>query len=222
MRVVVESPLNADTPEGVSENLRYLLWCCRAVYLAGHEPIASHLICPWFMNDADPKERQDGINWTWMWQLGDPHWFFRDRGYSGGMNASDSRCLALGIRRPHMRLEQQSEECWAAYLRGAWPPHTKGFELFASHVERGEQYNAAGEVVARTVTGRVPSKPELQNLPRETREQAYRRGSQERDADRYYPPTPGECHSIYFSVMAVCDLTYVGAAKVVARGWCAR
>lgn len=128
MRVVIESPLKAATPEGICENLRYLLWCCRAVYLAGHEPIASHLICPWFMDDSDPKERGDGIEWSWMW-LGDAHLFFVDLGESSGMGKAGSRCRYERIPCHVRRLMDYNPGCWAAFQRGEWPPHTAGFEV---------------------------------------------------------------------------------------------
>lgn len=63
-RIVIESPLNASTPEGVQRNLRFLLWCCRAVYLkAGIHAIGSHMLDPWFMDDGVPAEVRTHRKW---------------------------------------------------------------------------------------------------------------------------------------------------------------
>lgn len=126
-KIVIESPLSGDTPEDFQENFRYLLWCCRAAYLEGYQAIASHLVCPWFMNDRNPEERLAGIAWPWMWQ-GDPHFFYDDRGMSSGMNLAWARC-----KRDHIAFTKRSlkthPELWDAYRRGEWPPGTEGFKL---------------------------------------------------------------------------------------------
>jgi hypothetical protein len=123
-RIVVESPLSGD----FKENFRYLLWCCRAAYLAGYAPIASHLICPWFMDDQDAKERADGIDWPWMWR-GEQHWFFDDNGISGGMEHAMQRCYDDAIDFDVTTMAAISPNCWAAYQRGGWPPATEGFRV---------------------------------------------------------------------------------------------
>jgi hypothetical protein len=123
-RIVVESPLLGDS----KENLRYLLWCCRAAYLAGYAPIASHLVCPWFMNDQDAKERADGFDCPWMW-TGSRHLFFVDLGMSDGMSKAKERCKADGLKYDFIGLAAISPNCWAAYQRGGWPPATEGFQV---------------------------------------------------------------------------------------------
>ncbi len=129
-RVVIESPLNGPTPEAIARNFRFLLWCCRAVWLReGLHPIASHLICPWFMNDAVGPEREAGIDNAWVWGEDAPHRFFMDLGFSHGMELADARCAGAGISRMPFWLRTYAPECWAAFERGEWPPHTKGFEL---------------------------------------------------------------------------------------------
>lgn len=129
MRVIIESPLKGKYPAEFQNNLRYLLWCCRAVYLHGERPIASHLICPWFMDDGNDKERSDGIDWPWMWDKDVPHWFFDDFGFSKGMSASHKRCADSGIPYEVYYLAHVDPECKAAFDRGEWPPHTEGFQL---------------------------------------------------------------------------------------------
>lgn len=120
MKIVIESPLAGD----FARNLRFLLWCCRAVWQQdGAHAIASHLICPWFLDDTVATERAAGIAWEWTAQKCD-RWFFDDLGMSPGMVASRARhggrLLALATYAP---------DCWRAFVAGDWPPHTPGFEL---------------------------------------------------------------------------------------------
>jgi len=139
-RIVVESPLAGD----VAENLRYLVWCCRALYLAGYEPLALHLGCPWFMDDVVPQERADGIAWSWFWQ-GDEHVFFCDRGMSRGMTFAMERCQGDGIRmtfamercqgdgiRTSSRSLAEFSAEWSGYHGGGWPPSTFGGMSFVT------------------------------------------------------------------------------------------
>lgn len=127
MKVIIESPLGAKTKEGFKENFRYLLWCCRAEYLIGNEAIASHLICPWFMNDHYEKERMDGINWSWVWGH-DPHVFYTDNGISTGMRLGKEKLKKDNIDFIERSLKDRPD-CWFAYENGEWPPHTEGFQL---------------------------------------------------------------------------------------------
>lgn len=131
-RIVVESPLAGD----VAENLRYLVWCCRALYLAGYEPLASHLGCPWFMDDDVPEERADGIAWSWFWQ-GDEHVFFGDLGLSRGMGFSMDRCKREGIPASIKLLSEFAPEAWAEFKRGNWPPRTFGEVSFVEKIGGG-------------------------------------------------------------------------------------
>ena len=126
MRGIVESPLAGDTVN----NLRFALWCCR--YLWGRHKvhaIASHMICPWFLDDSIPAEREAGIDWDWVWQPGVRHWFFGDLGWSSGMSAARDRCNDLGIGTNVVSLGISGSEYWVAFQRGEWPPHTQGFRI---------------------------------------------------------------------------------------------
>lgn len=129
-RIVIESPLNGPTPEAIARNFRFLLWCCRAVWWReGLDPIASHLLNPWFMDDSVPHERQAGINNEWVWGRYVQHLFFADLGMSEGMLAAEKRCRVLALRAEALLLAEYAPECWTAFERGEWPPHTKGFEI---------------------------------------------------------------------------------------------
>lgn len=120
MRVVVESPFaGADKQERI-RNLRFVAWCCRALRLQGHHPLASHLVCPMFLDEDSKDERNLGIAWAWCW-IGDPHWLFEDLGWSSGMQGAWDRC-ASDISRKVLLLAEFAPECWAAFQRGEWPP----------------------------------------------------------------------------------------------------
>jgi hypothetical protein len=128
-RIVIESPLSAPTPEGFVRNFRYLLWCCRAVWLRdGLCAIASHLICPWYLDDTNEAERAAGIANSWAW-AGEPHWFFEDIGSSVGMGHAAARCLRDDIAYEMKLLGMYAPECWESFERGEFPPHTPGFEM---------------------------------------------------------------------------------------------
>jgi hypothetical protein len=130
MRVVIESPLSAPTPEGYRDNYRYLLWCCRATWLEErNHAIASHMLNPWFMDDRDPDERKAGIENPWVWPAGVMHVFFIDLGISYGMELAAVRCERERLHVLTFKLRDYSPECWRAYCRGDWPPHTPGFAI---------------------------------------------------------------------------------------------
>ena len=123
-RVVVESPLNADTAAGIQRNLRYRLHCLRELRLGGYDPIASHQGAPWYLDDKVPEERELGMHSEWFWQPGVPHLFYTDLGMSGGMKTAWERCYELEIPRKRCALQD-----WEAFERGEWPPSTAGFKI---------------------------------------------------------------------------------------------
>ena len=130
MKLVIESPLSAPNVEGFLRNYRYLLWCCRALWLYGrHHAIASHMLNPWYMDDANAEERAAGIDNAWVWDPTVTHVFFEDLGVSGGMRAARQRCMRELVPYTSVLLANYSPECWAAFQRGEWPPHTLGFQL---------------------------------------------------------------------------------------------
>lgn len=45
----------------VKENTKRAIEYCRAIYKEGHIPIAPHLYLPRFLNDNDPKEREQAL-----------------------------------------------------------------------------------------------------------------------------------------------------------------
>lgn len=124
MRGIVESPLAGDTVN----NLRFALWCCRYLWTdRDTEAIASHMLCPWFMDDSIPAERKAGINWPWCWDRDTKHWFFDDLGWSNGMKAARDRCVDDGI--PWVVTSLAGTVAGDAFYAGDWPPHTQGFQI---------------------------------------------------------------------------------------------
>lgn len=92
MRVIIESPLAGD----IERNRRYAEWICRSVWQRdGSHALASHLVCPHFLDEHEPDERAAGIDWAWFWQPDVPHWFFTDLGMSVGMQKAGARCKAI-------------------------------------------------------------------------------------------------------------------------------
>lgn len=123
---VIESPLSGDHVR----NFRFLLWCCRALWLVdGIHAVASHMLNPWFMDDTKPDERKAGMNNPWCWG-GEQHFVFTDLGESSGMCAAMDRCDEKTIPYLELSLADYAPDCWAAFQRSEWPPHTPGFEIF--------------------------------------------------------------------------------------------
>jgi len=46
----------------VEDNVIFAQECCRAVYSAGHLPVAPHLYFPQFMDDDDPAQRERAMS----------------------------------------------------------------------------------------------------------------------------------------------------------------
>lgn len=61
MRVFVASPWRAADAPSRDANRERVLAACREAALAGHAPFAPHLLCPQFLDDADPAERALGM-----------------------------------------------------------------------------------------------------------------------------------------------------------------
>ena len=125
-KIIVESPLSGD----FKKNYRFVLWCCRALWkLNGDNAIASHMLCPWFMDDTIEEERNAGIGWSWVWEKNVPHMFFVDFGMSRGMEYALDACHKKGIEVSKNKLETLSPKMWKQFQNGEWPPHTPGFSL---------------------------------------------------------------------------------------------
>lgn len=101
---IIESPLSNRNGRSMDQNLEYLRRCLRDSWNRGELPFASHGFFPFFLNEHDPIERQQGI------EAGYEFWhfhhiqdddvprivFYLDWGLSPGMKAALDRTIALG------------------------------------------------------------------------------------------------------------------------------
>lgn len=107
--VIIESPLSPKNGRTMDENLLYLRSCLLDSWNSGELPFASHGFFPLFLNELDPKQRQEGIEagyqfWNFIAPLTDTLStrpliaFYTDWGMSEGMNAAFKRTQDLGMR----------------------------------------------------------------------------------------------------------------------------
>ncbi len=101
IRVVIESPLRADTPEGYEKNRQYARACMADSFARGEAPFASHLMYdqPGILDDTKPDERELGIKAGLEWGLvAQARVFYLDLGMSGGMHLGLLAAEELGQR----------------------------------------------------------------------------------------------------------------------------
>ena len=104
-RVLVESPLNADTQEGVEANLAYARDCLADCLRRGEAPFASHLLYPQVLNDRIPAERTQGIEAGLVWgQAADLTVVYTDLGISPGMQKGIERAQSEARRVVYRKL----------------------------------------------------------------------------------------------------------------------
>lgn len=104
IRVVVESPYAGwgNTHEEIEQNMRnnqaYLYRCLLDCDKRNESPYASHIICPTYLDDRNPKERQRGILAGYVWlQVCQKQVFYTDRGWSDGMMKAWAAGQKFGI-----------------------------------------------------------------------------------------------------------------------------
>lgn len=86
--VIIESPLNANSRQGIEENKTYAKACLVDSLKRGEAPFASHLLYdqPGILDDLRPDERETGIRAGFAWgNRADLVAIYVDRGISGGM-----------------------------------------------------------------------------------------------------------------------------------------
>jgi hypothetical protein len=94
--VMLESPFRHAHQSEMAENILYARAAMKDSLMRGEAPLASHLLYPQpgILSDADPKERQHGIDAGLAWgAIADCHVFYTDRGWSPGMIAALDYCL---------------------------------------------------------------------------------------------------------------------------------
>jgi hypothetical protein len=87
-RVMIESPLKADTPEGVDRNISYARAAMRDSLARGEAPLASHLLYaqPGILDDQVVDQRHQGMQAGWAWLLSaDRVAVYQDLGITPGM-----------------------------------------------------------------------------------------------------------------------------------------
>lgn len=88
--VVIESPYKGD----IKLNIRYLEACIRDSVYRGETPYASHKMLTVALNDADPEERELGIQCGLeMSSRLDKHVFYTDLGWTEGMRKAYDFCV---------------------------------------------------------------------------------------------------------------------------------
>lgn len=96
-RVIIESPYNATTTEGVKANIEFVRACCLDATRRGEVPFASHLFFTQFLNDQDPAEHKLGIEMGYdFWEKADLIVFYMDRGMSPGMKEALAKAFTEG------------------------------------------------------------------------------------------------------------------------------
>jgi len=108
-RVLVETPLAADTVEGVDANLAYARECMTDVFRRGEAPFLSHLLYPQVLDDRIPAERTQGIEAGLAWgRAADYSAVYTDRGISPGMQKGIDRAKSEGRRIVYRQIHVQN------------------------------------------------------------------------------------------------------------------
>ena len=106
-RVVIESPLRADTPEGYERNRRYARACMRDSLRRGEAPFASHLLYAQrgVLDDELEDQREQGIRAGFAWgAVAELCAVYTDLGVSEGM--------ARGVAVSKIPVEHRSIPNW--------------------------------------------------------------------------------------------------------------
>lgn len=100
-RVVIESPLNAPTREGIELNKDYARRCVMDSLSRGEAPYASHLFFdqPGLLDDLRADQRELGLTAGLAWgESADFIAVYVDNGISNGMKRGINRWRSLGKR----------------------------------------------------------------------------------------------------------------------------
>lgn len=99
-RVIIESPYNAETAEGIAENVAYAKLAIMDSLRRGEAPIASHLLFTQegILKDSVPSERRLGMAAGHAWiRVADAVVFYTDRGMSNGMDKARQIAFNAGV-----------------------------------------------------------------------------------------------------------------------------
>lgn len=96
--VIMESPFRADNREQLLENVMYARRCLKDCLDRGEAPIASHLLYTQVLDDADPKQRQRGIESGLAWmRVAHASVIYTDLGISEGMRKAIEMARLAGV-----------------------------------------------------------------------------------------------------------------------------
>jgi hypothetical protein len=97
--VILESPFKGNELHNEAANIHYAKRCLLHSIRRGEAPIASHLLHPQILRDADAEERKLGIEAGIAWyRVCDLVVFYIDHGWSGGM--LEARKIVEGFEIP--------------------------------------------------------------------------------------------------------------------------
>ena len=103
--VILESPFRGKTAHETMRNERYAQKAMLDALHLGDSPLASHLLWPGILNDADPHERHLGIEAGLAWgPKADATVVYMDHGISEGMRQGIDRAEAEGRPVEYRRL----------------------------------------------------------------------------------------------------------------------
>lgn len=104
-RVVIESPFR-----GMPDAVGYARRCLIDSLSRGEAPFASHLLYPQVLDDADPEQRELGIEAGLTWQgIAETVVVYGDHGMSDGMHTGVCNAHRLGIPVVFRYLDRGSE-----------------------------------------------------------------------------------------------------------------
>ena len=96
--VIIESPYRAEGPSEFRANEDYARLCLKDSLDRGEAPLASHLLYPQVLSDANPEERKLGMEVGWAWLLlADLVVVYTDRGITQGMEGGIGKAVKHGI-----------------------------------------------------------------------------------------------------------------------------
>lgn len=113
--IILESPFRGATAHETERNLRYAKAAMLDCLQRNEAPLASHLLYPQILDDADPGERALGIEAGLAWgRVADATVVYDDYGVSPGMAQGIARAVAEGRPVEYRRLPIGQNEKRAA------------------------------------------------------------------------------------------------------------
>ena len=98
LRVILESPFAAASPDEAKRNRTYLFRAMMDSLGRGEAPFASHGVYPFLLDDLDPVERGIGLAAGWAWiGVADLMVVYADLGVSPGMQQGIDRAAELNL-----------------------------------------------------------------------------------------------------------------------------